>query len=84
MVEEGGFLPEELASEVTLSGVVVETMVVAVALEGMNSETRVSFHDPSHRLDAMERVISASIQMEGVVVAKGQQTTAALFLLERI
>lgn len=83
MVEEGGFLPEDLASEMILSGVVVETMVVAVALAGTNSETRVSLLDPSLRLDAMERVISGLIQMEGVVAAKELQTEV-LFLLERL
>lgn len=62
----------------TLS-LVVGTMVVAV---GMNLETMVSFLDPSLRLDAMESVISGLSLMEGVVVAKGQQTTAVLILLE--
>lgn len=54
-------------------------MVVAV---GMNLGTMVSFLDPSLPLDATESVISGLSLMEGVVVTKGQQTTAVLILLE--
>lgn len=58
MVGEEGSLQEELAFGVTLSEV-VGTMVVAVAMAGMNSETRVSFlGEPGVQLDEMERVIS--------------------------
>ena len=65
---EQGILQVKVCFEVTVSGVEGTSAVAEEAMEGMNSETRVSF-----QVEGMEITISELIRMEGVAVKVGQK-----------
>ena len=73
-VGEQGILQVKVCFEVTVSGVEGTSAVAEEAMEGMNSETRVSFQDdPRVQVDGMEIIISGLIRMKGVAVKMGQK-----------
>lgn len=78
---EGNILLEDLGFDLTVSGAV--TSVAVVIMEGMNSETRVSFQgEVGVQLGATERVISVT-RMEEADVTVGE-TAVRLLLLEML
>ena len=78
---EGNILLEDLGFDLTVSGAV--TSVAVVIMEGMNSETRVSFQgEVGVQLGATERVISVT-RLEEADVTVGE-TAVRLLLLEML
>ena len=68
-VGEQGILQVKVGFEVTVSGVEGTSAVAEEAMEGMNSETRVSFPDDLRvQVDGMGIIIGGPIQVEGVAV----------------